>query len=53
MAATKTKVVMKGKISGTRDGKPWPDVGDTIDLPKDEADRLIRQGMAEKPKANS
>lgn len=45
------KVTLKGQISGTRNGKPWPKPGDTIDLPADEADSLIAQGMAEKPKS--
>lgn len=38
------KVRMNIQITGTRDGKPWPAVGKTVDLPKAEADRYIAQG---------
>ncbi|MFI9005099.1 hypothetical protein [Streptomyces sp. NPDC053541] len=41
------RVRMRVKISGTRDGAEWPDRGDTIDLPDDEAEQLIRYGGAE------
>lgn len=41
------RVRMKVKISGTRDGAEWPDKGDTVDLPDDEAEQLIRYGAAE------
>lgn len=40
------KVRMVVKISGARDGKDWPAPGETISLPKDEADQLIRNGQA-------
>lgn len=46
---TPTTVAMRIAISGTRDGEPWPRVGDTIDLPADEAERLVRLGYADLP----
>ncbi|MEK9524648.1 hypothetical protein MIU24_35595 [Streptomyces venezuelae] len=41
------RVRMKIKISGTRDGQEWPDRGDEIDLPEDEAEQLLRYNAAE------
>jgi len=41
------KVRMRLKISGTRGGEEWPDVGDTINVPESEAADLIRLGLAE------
>jgi hypothetical protein len=43
------KVVMLGRMTGTRNGKEWPPVGGEIDLPDKEAERLIEHGMAEQP----
>ncbi len=40
------KVTMQQKISGTRDGEEWPERGEEIDLPDDEAEALISQGAA-------
>lgn len=40
------KVTMRHKISGQRDGADWPDPGETIDVPDDEAVMLLAQGMA-------
>lgn len=40
-------VKMKSDISGSRDGKPWPRRGFTIELPEMEARELIAEGMAE------
>ena len=37
------KVKMLVTITGTRDGRKWPDVGGVIDLPKSEADSYITQ----------
>jgi hypothetical protein len=42
------KVKMLMKISGERNGVEWPDVGGTIDVPKDEAESLVSNGYAEK-----
>jgi len=42
------KVKMLVKISGERNGSEWPDVGGTLDVPKDEADQLVSNGYAEK-----
>ena len=41
------RVRMKVNLSGTRDGEPWPERGKTVDLPDDEAQHLIRAGIAE------
>lgn len=43
-------VKMLVRISGTRDGKDWPAPGETISLPDDEADLLIRNGQAAPPR---
>ncbi|MGH3679092.1 MAG: hypothetical protein ACRDT2_02015 [Natronosporangium sp.] len=40
------KVRMKGVISGTRNGVPWPGPGSLVDLPDSEAAQLCDQGMA-------
>ena len=42
------KVKMLIKISGERNGSEWPEIGGTIDVPKDEAANLIMNGFAEK-----
>lgn len=49
------KVTMRFQISGTRDGLDWPAPGDIIDVPADEADSLVAQGLAEpvKPAAKA
>ncbi len=49
------KVTMNFQISGSRDGVDWPAPGDTIDVPPDEADSLVAQGLAEpvKPAAKA
>lgn len=44
-------VKMTSDISGSRDGKPWPRHGFTIELPDWEARELIDQGMAEEAPA--
>lgn len=41
------KVRMKLKISGTRNDQQWPEVGEEIDLPADEAKRYIEHGYCE------
>lgn len=40
------RVQMEVFISGTRNGEPWPEVGQTVDLPADEAQDLIGNGYA-------
>ena len=40
------KVTLKGQLSGSRDGVPWPPAGSEIDLPQDEALGLIQSGLA-------
>ena len=42
------KVKMLITISGERNGADWPAIGETIDVPKDEADQLVSNGYAEK-----
>lgn len=41
------RVRMLRQISGTRNGKPWPEPGAIVDLPQDEAVMLCRLRMAE------
>lgn len=38
---------MKVDITGTRDGKPWPGIGEEVDLPDDEGKDLCAAGIAE------
>lgn len=40
------RVEMKTQISGTRNGKDWPAPGGVVDLPEDEAEGLVANGMA-------
>ena len=40
------KVTMRTQVSGWRDGKAWPEAGETLDTTKDEAEDLIRMGLA-------
>lgn len=40
------RIRMLHNISGTRDGVPWPDPGEVVDLPDDEALTLLRTRMA-------
>ena len=42
------KVKMLIKLSGTRNGEDWPNLGETLDVPKQEAESLIANGFAEK-----
>lgn len=41
------KITMTARISGTRNGVRWPEPGETIDLPEDEAITLLNLGHAE------
>lgn len=43
------KVQMKSRISGTRNGQSWPDVGEVINLPDAEAVDLLNAGLAQVP----
>lgn len=40
------KVVMRLQVSGTRDGVDWPPVGTEAEFPDEEAELLIRNGIA-------
>lgn len=40
-------VRMKTQIGGYRDSEEWPGIGETIELPDGEADRMIAAGYAE------
>jgi hypothetical protein len=40
------RVTLTAPISGLRDGRPWPATGESIDLPADEAEQLVRLGVA-------
>ncbi|WP_461634495.1 hypothetical protein [Glutamicibacter soli] len=37
---------MKALISGSRNGKKWPQPGQTLEVPEAEASQLIAQGIA-------
>jgi len=41
------KVRLKVDVSGSRDGVAWPRRGGSVDLPKEEAMQMCRNGMAE------
>jgi hypothetical protein len=41
------KVRMLEQITGTRNGVEWPAIGETVDLPTEEATQLIDSGRAE------
>lgn len=41
------KVKVLQQITGTRDGKRWPPVGETMDLPPAEAEAYVRQRYVE------
>lgn len=47
------RVKMLSRLSGTRNGEPWPDVGDELDVPDDEADTLVALGHAERTAAGA
>lgn len=40
------EIVMRGRISGARDGVDWPDVGGSIEVPAAEAHDLVAMGLA-------
>lgn len=42
------KVKMLVGITGTLDGKPWPDRGEIADLPTQVAEDLLSNGYAER-----
>jgi hypothetical protein len=41
-----TKVRMLIKVAGSRDGQDWPEIGETIDVPKTEAEQLFLNRQA-------
>ncbi|WP_326808174.1 hypothetical protein OHB04_22815 [Streptomyces sp. NBC_01775] len=41
------RVRMRAELSGTRDGLPWPQKGQTVELPDEEAAHLVAAGLAE------
>jgi len=45
------KIRMKGTISGTRNGQPWPARGVVAEFPDDEGADLCRAGIAEPVKS--
>lgn len=49
MAEKNKTVRMVARISGSRDGKDWPNPGAEITLPEAEADQLLVNGMAVMP----
>jgi hypothetical protein len=57
MRGTDVKVRMKVGISGSRNGRPWPDIGEEVTLPDQEGKEMCEAGLAEpvaeKPKAET
>jgi len=41
------RVTMKAAVSGSRNGQSWPAIGETIDLPDEEAVHLVEAKIAE------
>lgn len=39
------RVRMKGYVSGTRDGEPWPAPGEELELPDEEAVSYLGSGL--------
>ena len=37
---------MRARITGTRNGVEWPAPGEPVDLPQDEAELLVANGLA-------
>ncbi|WP_282686325.1 MULTISPECIES: hypothetical protein [unclassified Streptomyces] len=46
------RIRMKIALSGLRNGKPWPAVGQTTELPTGEAQHLVASGIAEEVKGD-
>lgn len=44
-----TKIILAVQISGTRDGKSWPQPGTEVDLPEEEAKAMVKSGSAYDP----
>ena len=40
------RVKMAVGITGTRNGEDWPAAGEVVDIPTDEAELLLANGMA-------
>jgi len=40
------RVIMRARITGTRNGVEWPAPGEPVDLPQDEAELLVANGLA-------
>lgn len=40
------KIEITARISGTRNGDDWPSVGESINVPDDEAADLVKLGFA-------
>lgn len=38
---------MRAQITGTRNGEYWPPIGQTLDVPDEEAESLARAGLAD------
>lgn len=43
------KLIMKARISGTRNGNHWPKPGQTVEVSDREAAALLRNGLAVEP----
>lgn len=40
------RVIMRARLTGTRNGVEWPAPGEPVDLPQDEAELLVANGLA-------
>jgi hypothetical protein len=47
MRRRQVKVRMKVGVSGSRNGRPWPDIGEEVTLPDQEGKEMCESGMAE------
>lgn len=43
------KLIMKARISGTRNGKHWPEPGQTVEVSDREAQAILSNGLAVEP----
>ena len=47
------RVIMRARITGTRNGVEWPAPGEPVELSKDEAELLVENGLAVAQESNS
>jgi hypothetical protein len=47
--AEDVEVIVSAYVSGTRDGEPWPAIGESLTLPADEAEAYLKFGYVRLP----